>query len=60
MTRRSKEKPWSVNRDLGLAPWANRRRKELLELLDCLNPSIEELTAAGEREARKRPDVLRL
>jgi len=29
-----------------------------LELLDRLNPSIEELTAAVEREARERPDVL--
>lgn len=45
---------------LALAPWASRRRKELLEWLDRLNPSIEELTAAVEREARKRPDVLRL
>src|SRR5262249_40942779 len=29
-----------------LAPWASRRRKELLELLDRLDPSIEELTVA--------------
>ena len=45
---------------LALAPWASRRRQELLELLDRLNPTIEELTAAVEREARKRPEVLRL
>src|SRR5512137_2531393 len=45
---------------LTLAPWASRRRQELLELLDRLNPTIEELTAAVEREARKRPEVLRL
>src|SRR5271163_242751 len=45
---------------LSLAPWASRRRQELLELLDRLNPTIEELTAAVEREARKRPEVLRL
>jgi transposase len=45
---------------LGLAPWASRRRKELLELLDRLDPSIKELTAAVEQEARKRPEVLRL
>src|ERR1700693_1624169 len=45
---------------LQLAPWASRRRKELLELLDRLNPTIEELTAAVEREARKRPAVQRL
>src|ERR1700739_2402741 len=48
---------------LWLAPWARGRRQELLELLellDRLNPTIEELTAAVEREARKRPEVLRL
>jgi transposase len=45
---------------LALAPWASRRRRELLELLDRLNPTIEELTAAAEQEARKRPEVLRL
>jgi transposase len=45
---------------LGLAPWASRRRRELLELLDRLNPTIEELTAAAEQEARKRPEVQRL
>src|ERR1700736_1587291 len=45
---------------LTLAPWASRRRQELLELLDRMNPTIEELTAAVEREARKRPEVLRL
>jgi transposase len=44
---------------LSLAPWANRRRQELWELLDRMNPTIEELTAAVEREARKRPEVLR-
>src|ERR1700684_4094159 len=45
---------------LTLAPWASRRRQELLELLDRMNPSIAELTAAIEREAKKRPEVLRL
>src|ERR1700680_2525012 len=35
-----------------LAPWASRRRKELLELLDHLDPKIDELTAAVEQEAR--------
>jgi transposase len=63
--RRWKKKLWSEQgraelEKLALAPWASRRRKELLELLDRLNPSIEELTAAAEREARKRPEVLRL
>jgi transposase len=32
---------------LALAPWASRRRQELLDLLDRLNPTIEELTAAA-------------
>jgi transposase len=45
---------------LSLAPWASRRRKELLELLDQLDPKIAELTAAVEREANKRPEVVRL
>ena len=43
-----------------MAPWASRRRKELLELLDQLDPKIAELTAAVEQEARQRPEVLRL
>jgi transposase len=45
---------------LALAPWASRRRQELLELLDRLNPTIKELSAAVEQEARKRPEALRL
>jgi len=45
---------------LALAPWASRRRQELLELLDRMNPTIEELTAAVDREAKKRPEALRL
>jgi transposase len=43
-----------------LAPWASRRRQDLVELLDRLNPTIAELTAAIEQEAKKRPEVLRL
>lgn len=43
-----------------LAPWASRRRQDLTELLDRLNPPIEELTTAAEQEAKKRPEVLRL
>jgi transposase len=45
---------------LSLAPWASRRRKELLELLDQLDPKIAELTAAVEQKAKQRPEVLRL
>ena len=44
---------------LALAPWASRRRRELLELLDRLNPTIEELSTAVEREVRKRPEAMR-
>src|SRR6266852_3021496 len=43
-----------------LAPWASRRRQDLLGLLDRMNPTIAELTAAVEQEAKKRPEVLRL
>ena len=43
-----------------LAAWASRRRHDLLELLDRLNPTIAELTQAIEREAEKRPEVQRL
>jgi transposase len=62
---RWKTKLWSARgraemEKLALAPWASRRRQELLELLDRLHPTIEELTAAAEQEARKRPEVLRL
>jgi transposase len=63
--RRWKTKLWSERgrvelEKLALAPWASRRRQELLELLDRMNPTIEELTAAVEQEARKRPDAVRL
>src|SRR3979490_1276046 len=63
--RRWKSKLWSEPgraelEKLALAPWASRRRQELLELLDRMNPTIEALTAAVEQEARKRPEVLRL
>ena len=45
---------------LQLAPWAARRRQELLELLDRLTPKIEPLSIAIEQEALKRPEVRRL
>jgi len=41
---------------LTLAPWASRRRQELLEFLDRMNPTIAELTAAVERADRCRAD----
>jgi transposase len=40
---------------LALDPWASRRRQELLELLDRLDPSIKELDQAVIREAESRP-----
>jgi len=43
-----------------LALWANRRRRDLLELLDRLNPSIAELTQAIEREVENYPAAQRL
>src|ERR1700693_4636501 len=43
-----------------LAPWASRRRHDLLELLDRLNPTIAELTQALEQEAEKCPEAQRL
>ncbi len=45
---------------LRLPPWTSRRRQELLELLDRLDPNIDELTEAIEQEAQQRPEVERL
>ena len=43
-----------------LALWSSRRRQDLLELLDRLNPTIEQLSTAIAQEAEKRPEVRRL
>jgi transposase len=43
-----------------LAPWASRRREDLLKLLDRLNPTIAELSEAIEQEAEKCPPAQRL
>src|SRR4030088_356014 len=43
-----------------LAPWASRRRRDLLTLLDQLTPTIAELTQAIEQEAEKCPAAKRL
>jgi transposase len=43
-----------------LAPWASRRRRDLLELLDRLNPTIAELSQAIEQEVKKCPEAQRL
>ena len=63
--QRQKKKLWSEQgraqlEQLPLATWASRRRQDLLDLLDRMNPTIEALTAAVEQEAKKRPEVLRL
>jgi len=43
-----------------LAPWASRRRHDLLELMDRLNPTIRELTQAIEQEVEKCSEAQRL
>src|ERR1700747_409453 len=43
-----------------LAPWASRRRQDLLDLLDQLTPKIGDLTRALEEEVEKRPVTRRL
>jgi transposase len=63
--QRRKKKLWSEAgraqlEKLALAPWASRRRQDLLELRDRMNPRIQELSGAAEQEAKKRPEVLRL
>jgi len=45
---------------IALAPWARRRRQDLLDLLDQLTPKIQELTHALEEEVEKRPVTRRL
>ena len=45
---------------LALAPWAHRRRQDLLELLDQLTPQIAYLTQALETEVEKRVVARRL
>jgi len=43
-----------------LAPWASQRRRDLLELLDRLNPTIAKLTQAIEQEVENCPEAQRL
>ena len=43
-----------------LAPWASRRRQDLLELLDRLNPTIGALSQAIEQEVENCPEAQRL
>jgi transposase len=61
---RCKKRLWRSERprleSFNLAPWASRRRRDLLELLDRLNPTIAELSQAVEREVEKFPEAQRL
>src|SRR5437762_3252896 len=45
---------------LRLAPWASRRRQDLLDLLDQLTPKIHELTRTLEEVVEQRPVTRRL
>jgi hypothetical protein len=45
---------------LRLAPWATRRRQDLLGLLDYLELRIADLSAAVEQGAQRRPVALQL
>ncbi len=60
-----KQKLWSARgraelEGLTLGPWATRRRQELLEMLDRLQPEIAELDEAVKVEAERRPEVILL
>jgi transposase len=61
---RCKKRLWRTERprleSFQLAPWASRRRGDLLELLDRFNPTIAELSQAVEREVQKCPAAQRL
>ena len=60
-----KRKLWSqVGRkeleDLALDPWASRRRQELLQLLDQLNPWIADLDREVENQVKRCPEATHL
>ena len=60
-----KKKLWSAKgraelEALSLGSWASQRRRELLELLDDLEPKIERLNEAVRVEAEKRADCQEL
>ena len=60
-----KKKLWSPKgrtelEGLLLGEWAMRRRKDLLEMLDRLGPSIEELDQAVKEQVEKRPGAVLL
>jgi transposase len=60
-----KQKLWSARgraelEGLALGPWASRRRQELLETLDQLEPRIAELDKAVKAEAERCPQAVPL
>jgi transposase len=60
-----KRKLWSrVGRQeleaMALDPWARRRRQELLQLLDQLNPWIADLDQAVKKKAERRSEAIQL
>lgn len=60
-----KQKLWSRRgrqelESLALGEWASRRRQELLEMLDRLDGSIQELDQAVEQQAARHPAAVRL
>ena len=61
---RCKKRLWRSERQrlesFPLAPWASRRRHELLELLDRLNPTIADLSQAVQQEVEKCSEAQRL
>ena len=62
---RCKKKLWRAGgrqqlESFRLAPWASRRRRDLLELLDRLSPTIAELSQAVEQEVEKCSAAQRL
>jgi len=62
---RCKKRLWRIHgreqlESFRLAPWASRRRRDLLELMDRLNPTIAELSQAIEQEVEKCPEARRL
>jgi transposase len=59
---RCKKKLWRETgrqqlESISLARWASRRRQDLLQVLDGINPTIAELTHAIEHEAEKCPQA---
>ena len=63
LCRKRKLWSWVGRRELealALDPWASRRRQELLQLLDQLNPWINDLDRAVEKEAKSRLEAVHL